>query len=92
MAFLQSNYCTQWNIYISLSFDGRCGEWASSDQNVDYEVIENDCFENIEIVNMSQWKCALMMTAMVKPSAQIEPFQVSKGNEIYFILFFCNRP
>ncbi len=43
---------------------------------------------------MSQWKCALMMTVMVKPSAQIEPLQVSKGNEICFILFlnslFCN--
>ncbi len=72
-------------------FDGGCGEWASSDQNVDYEVIENDCFENmVEIVNMSQWKCALTMTAMVKPSAQIEPLQVSKGSEICFILLFCN--
>ncbi len=45
----------------------------------------------VEIVNMSQGKYALM-TAMVKPSAQIEPFQVSKGNEICFILFFCNGP
>ncbi len=36
------------------------------------------------------WKCALTMKAMVKTSAQIEPFQVSKGNEICFILFFCN--
>ncbi len=33
-------------------------------------------------------KCALMMTAMVKPSAQIEPFQVSKGNEICFFFIF----
>ncbi len=40
---------------------------------------------------MSQWKC-LTMTAMVKSSAQIEPFQVSKGNEICFMLFFCNCP
>ncbi len=49
----------------------------------------------VEIVNVRQmldalWKCALTMTAMVKPSAQIEPCQVSKGNEIFFILFFCN--
>ncbi len=41
----------------------------------------------VEIVNVRQmldvlWKCALTMTAMVKPSAQIEPCQVSKGNEI----------
>ncbi len=57
------------------------------------QVIENDRFENmVEIVNMSQWKCALTMTAMVKTSAQSEPFQVSKGNEICFILFFCNCP
>ncbi len=62
-------------------------------QNIDFEVIENDHFENmLEIVNMSQWKCALMMTAMVKTSAQIESFQVSKGNEICFIWFFCNCP
>ncbi len=46
----------------------------------------------VEIANMSQWKCALMMTAMVEPSAQIEPFHVSKDNEICFILFFCNCP
>ncbi len=46
----------------------------------------------VEIVNMSQWKCALTMTAMVKSSAQIEPFQVTKGNEIRFILFLCNCP
>ncbi len=49
----------------------------------------------VEIVNMSQkldvlWKCALTMTAMVKSSAQTEPFQVSKGNKICFILFFSN--
>ncbi len=57
-----------------------------ANQNIDFEVIENDRFENmLEIVNMSQWKCALMMTAMVKTSAQIEPFRVSKGNEICFI-------
>ncbi len=31
-------------------------------------------------------------TAMVKSSAQIEPFQDSKGNEICFICFFCNCP
>ncbi len=37
------------------------------------------------------WKC-LTMTAMVKPSSPIEPFQVSKSNEICFILFFCNCP
>ncbi len=35
----------------------------------------------VEIVNMIQWKCALTMTAMVKPSAQIQPFQVSKGTK-----------
>ncbi len=45
-----------------------------------------------EIANMSQWKCALTMTAMVEPSAQIEPFHVLKDNEICFILFFCNCP
>ncbi len=79
---------------MSLSFDGGCGEYT--DQNIDFEAIENDIFENmVEIANMSQmlnvlWKCALTMTAMVKSSAQIEPFQVSKGNEICFILFFCN--
>ncbi len=45
---------------------------AASDQNIDFEATENDSFENmIEIVNMSQM---LMMTAMVKSSAQIEPF------------------
>ncbi len=45
---------------------------AASDQNIDFEVIENNLFENMEeIVNMSQWKCALMMTAKVKSSAQI---------------------
>ncbi len=54
--------------------------------------IENDSFENmVEIVNMSQildvlWKYTLTMTAMVKSSAQTEPFQVSKGKEICFIL------
>ncbi len=69
-----------------LSFHGGCGESAASDQNIDFEVIENDRFESmVEIVNMSQWKCALIMTAMVKPYAQIEPFQVSKGKEICFI-------
>ncbi len=72
-----SQTCTN-NIFILLLY-------------IDFEVMENDRFENmVEIVNMSQWKCALMMTAMVNPSAQIEPFQVSKGNEICFILFFCN--
>ncbi len=40
---------------MSLSFDGGCGEEAASDQNIDFEVIENDCFENmVEITNMSQ--------------------------------------
>ncbi len=63
---------------MSLSFDAGCGEWAASDQNIDFEVIENDSFENIfEIVNMSLVlnvlsKCALTM--MIKSSAQIEPF------------------
>ncbi len=72
-----------------LSFHGGCGESAASDQNIDFEVIENDRFESmVEIVNMSQWKCALIMTAMVKPYAQIEPSQVSKGKEICFIKFF----
>ncbi len=33
-----------------------------------------------------------LLKTMVKSSAQIEPFQVSKGNEICFILFFCNFP
>ncbi len=53
---------------------------AASDQNIDFEVIENYSFENmVEIVNMSQMlnvlrKCALTMTAMVKSSAPIEPF------------------
>ncbi len=28
-------------IYILLSFDGGCGEYAASDQNIDFEVIEN---------------------------------------------------
>ncbi len=46
----------------------------------------------VEIVNMSQWNCALTVTAMVKPSAKIEPFQFQKGNEICCILFFCNCP
>ncbi len=41
----------------------------------------------VEIMNMSQWKSALTMTAMVKPYTQIEPFHVLKGNEICFILF-----
>ncbi len=42
--------------------------------------ILNNRFENIvEIVNMRQmlnvlWKCALTMIAMVKSSAEIEPF------------------
>ncbi len=44
-------------------------------------IIEN----MVEIANMSQWKCALTMTAMVKLSAQIEIFQVSKGNKISLI-------
>ncbi len=35
-------------------------------------------------------KCALMMTVMVKSSAQIEPFYASKGNKIWFILLFSN--
>ncbi len=35
---------------------------------------------------------SLTMTAMVKSSAQIEPFKVSKGNEICFIFLFCNCP
>lgn len=81
---------------MSLPFDAGCGKQAANDQNIEYEVIENDRFENmVEIVNMRQmlnvlWKCALTMTAMVKSSAQTEPFYVSKGNEICFILFFCN--
>ncbi len=55
-----------------LSFDVGCGKLAASDQNIDIDVFENDSFENmVEIVNMSQWKCALKMTAMVKSSAQI---------------------
>ncbi len=75
-----------------LSFDVGCGKLAASDQNIDIDVFENDSFENmVEIVNMSQWKC-WKMTAMVKSSAQIEPFKLSKWNEIYFILFFCNCP
>ncbi len=41
---------------------------------------------------MSQWKCALTMTDLVKSSAQIEPFQVSKANKICFILFLSNCP
>ncbi len=41
----------------------------------------------VEIMNMSQWKSALTMTAMVKRYTQIEPFHVLKGNEICFILF-----
>ncbi len=51
-----------------------------------FEAIENSSFQNmVEIVNMSQmldvlWKCALTMTAMVKSSAQIEPFQVGLHN------------
>ncbi len=40
----------------------------------------------VEIANMSQWKW-LTMIVMVKTSAKIEPFQVSKGNEICFIVF-----
>ncbi len=35
-------------------------------------------------------KCALMMSVMVKSSAQTEPVYDSKGNEICFILFFSN--
>ncbi len=34
-------------------FDGGCGEKAASDQNIEYEVIENDSFE---IMNMSQMR------------------------------------
>ncbi len=51
-----------------------------------FEAIENNSFQNmVEIVNMSQmldvlWKCALTMTAMVKSSAQIKPFQVGLHN------------
>ncbi len=44
----------------------------------------------VEIVNISQWKCD--DSYMVKPSAKIEPLQVSKDNEICFILFFSNCP
>ncbi len=44
-------------------------------------IIEN----MVEIANMSQWKRALTMTAMVKLSDQIEIFQVSKGNKISLI-------
>ncbi len=46
----------------------------------------------LRMIVLSQWKCALTMKAMVKTSAQIEPFQDSKGNEICFFLFFCNCP
>ncbi len=67
---------------MSLSFDAGCGEQAISDQNIDFDVYEN----MVEIMNMRQWKCTLTMTAMVKSSAQIEPFQVSKRNMLYFIL------
>ncbi len=57
---------------MSLPFDAGCVEYAASDQNIEYEVIENDHFENmVEIVNMRQmlnvlWKCTLTMTVMVK--------------------------
>lgn len=84
MAFMQSNYCMQWNIIVDA---------VNSDQNV-FEslrmIVLRICFE---IVNMSQMpnvlgKCALKMTAIVKSSAQIERFQVFKNyqNFVYFIL------
>ncbi len=45
----------------------------------------------VEIVNMSQmlnvlWKCSLTMTAMVKSSAQIEPFTFQKVRK-YALLY-----
>ncbi len=87
MALLQSNYCTQWNINHVSVIDGGCSELAASDQNIDFEVIENDRFEStVGIANTSQWKCALTMTAMVKPYSQIEHFQVSKVTK--YALFY----
>lgn len=65
-------------------------------QNIDFEGTENDCFENMaEIVYMIQMlnvlgESALTMTVMLKSSAQTEPLQVSKYDEICFILFFHN--
>ena len=42
-------------IFVSLSLDGGSGEEAVSDQNIDFEDVENYSFENMfEIVNMSQ--------------------------------------
>ncbi len=72
---------------MSLSFDGGCGEYAASDQNIDFEVIESNRFENM-VERISASGSAYNDDSDGKTSAQIEPHQVSKGNGICFILFF----
>jgi len=76
---------------MSPSFDGGCGEYAASDQNIDFEVIESNGFENM-VERISVSGSAYNDDSDGKTSAQIEPHQVSKGNGIFFILFLCNCP
>jgi len=73
-------------ILVSVSLEG---EEAVSDQNIDFENVENDIFENMfEMVNMrrcwmywemswrGQWWC-------YKTSAKTEPFQATKIRLFY---------
>jgi len=53
--FTELNLIDKWMETWLLSLDGRSGEEAVSDQNIDFEDIENDSFENIfEFRNISQ--------------------------------------
>ncbi len=74
---------------MSLSFGAGSDQSAASYQNIEYEVIEHNHYENmVEIVNMepdAECTVEVRSIALVKSSAQIEPFYVSKGYA-YFIL------
>jgi len=77
---LQSKYWTQSNISFSV-IDGGSGKEAVSNQNIDFEDVENDSFENMfEITNKNQIctrKWALMRT-WYKTSAQLKPSKLQK--------------
>ncbi len=82
---LQSNYCTQWNINVIWWWMW----WISSQWSKYWFWSYWDGFENmVEIVNMSQWKCALTMTAMVKHLLKLNPSKFQKVTK--YALFYSS--
>ncbi len=84
MALLQSNYCTQWNISVTVIW---WWKWWISDQNTDFEVTENDSFENmVEIANMSQVLNVAYWGAKLRSALPQYPYKFQKVTK--YALFY----